>query len=447
MTQIWKLPIASRLALWESSGTKGYKPSKEQYDAHTSGSRNVLVAGGERGGKSKFTAEEVASWLVLCKEGDLIWFVGPDYELARPEFEHLLEGYAGTGLIDKESIQMPAQGQWRMRTRHGVQIETKTGKDAIKLAGVAPVGIAMVEAAQQDYNTYLRCRGRLAEHRGPLLLSGTFESSRGWYPEMFTRWQTPNADEGKSFSLPSWSNLTVYPGGERDPEILRLKAVTPADIFQERYGAIPCPPSTLVFREFDPKIHVRGCPFDKDLPTQVWIDPGYAGAYAVVAIQLHDREVWVIDEVYEQGMVVHDVIDICKEKPWWEGVTHGVIDIAGRQHHGMESQVEVWRDYANLRVFSRDVPILAGIARHRTFLRDPGSGVALIFFDADHCPNTINEHWKYQYPKSKDLRNQSELPIDKDNHAIKAIAYGLVANFGVVERGERGNVTINFRRG
>ncbi len=441
---IWRLPLEARRELWNAVG---YHPSAEQLAAHIDPHRLKQVAGGERAGKSYWTAHEIATWLILAGRNELIWVVGPDYELCRPEMNHLIEAYVGIGLIDESKIQTPAAGQWTLYSRRGAKIETKTSADIRKLAGVAPAGIAMTEAAQQDWEAFIRCRGRVAQKRGPLILSGTFETSRGWYPELFRAWQMPdNAEGGKSFSLPTWSNLALFPGGRNDPEIKALESSMPADLFMERYGAEPCPPSNLVLREFDPQVHVRECPFDKNMPVQVWVDPGYSGAYAVLAVQIHGKEVWIIDEVYKQGWVVHDVIDECGTRPWWENVSHGVIDIAGRQHHGMESQIEVWLHYGKKRLYSQQVPVLAGIERHRTFLRDPSSGQPLLFHDP-RCVNTIKEYGLYVYPKSKEHSNVVEVPIDQFNHSIKAIAYGLCANFGMVERPPLGNVSISFRKG
>lgn len=443
MKQIWRLPLASRTELWNAVG---YTPSAEQLMAHTDPHRLKLVSGGERAGKSFWTAHELATWLVTAGKDDLFWLVGPSYELARPEFQHLLECYAGVGLIDQSSVQTPATGQWNMQTRGGAKIETKTSADIKKLAGVAPTGIAMTEAAQQDWEAFIRCRGRVAQKRGPLIMSGTQESSRGWYAEMYYLWLGENAEGVRSFSLPTWSNLALFPGGRKDPEIKALEATLPPDLFLERYGGVPCPPSNLVFREFDPKTHVRPCQFDINLPAQVWVDPGYAGAYAVIAVQYHMPEWWCIDEVYLKGEVVHDVIDVCKEREWWPNVSHGVVDVAGRQHAGQESQIEIWLRYGNVRLYSQMIPILAGIERHRTFLRDPATGKALLYFDP-RCSNTIKEYSLYQYPKAKERHHETEIPIQKDNHALSAITYGLVLNTGLVERPALGGVDILFKRG
>lgn len=416
-TPIWKLPIEAKRELWKAAG---YTPSKEQLEAHRDDHRLKLVAGGERAGKSMFTAHEVATWLIMGKPGDLLWLVGPSYDLSRPEMEHLIAGYTANGLIDAETIQTPAQGAWRMKTKTGVSVETKSSSDAIKLAGVAPIGIAMVEAAQQEYETFIRCRGRISQKRGPLLLSGTFEGSRGYYAQMFRDWQTGvNVEGGKSFSMPTWSNLHDFPGGREDPEIKALEATMPHDLFLERLGALPCSPTNLVLREFDPLIHAsKPCPFDKSMPVQIWVDPGYGGAYSVCPMQIYGNVVRQIDEVYERGLKVHKVIDECAKRPWWENVHYGICDIAGNQHHADDSQIEIWAQYGKIRLYSQYVPIHAGITRHQTFLFDPASGQPLLFHDP-RCVNTIREYGAYVYPKAHEGRNEAELPIDANNHCVR----------------------------
>jgi len=343
---------------------------------------------------------------------------------------------------------VPAQGQCQFTTVNNVKVITRTSKDPETLASIAPIGIAMAEAAQQSLEVYLRLRGRVAERRGPIVLSGTFEGSLGWYPELWQRWQADNPDEGRSFSIPTWSNRAIYPGGRQDPEILELERITPADLFMERYGAVPCKPATLVFKEFGYLTHVRDLPFLPGQSVQLWIDPGYAGAYAVLAVQF-DRStipatVRHFDEVYRQGATSPDIIDECKARPWWGSVRTVVMDVAGRQHHAQESHFETWRRLAGLVPMGQPVGIADGIERHRTFLVDPASGKPRLLHDP-RCKGTLAEYGKYKYHDIKENRPTREEPIDVDNHAMKAIAYGLVHNFGFVTSASTQPPKINVR--
>lgn len=236
------------------------------------------AAGGERAGKSRSAAMELVWRLRL---GGLFWIVGPDYEQCRPEFSYVLDLLTAVG--DVRRVSFPVEGSCRLVTRTGAEVVTKSAINPVKLAGEAPDGILLCEAAQCSPEVYLRLRGRVAEKRGWLWLSGTFEGSRGWYAEKFNDWQMDNLEGGRSFSLPSWSNTALYPGGQGDPEMLALQAIFPEDLFVERFGGKPCPPASLVFREFDLAAHVRPCRYEPAQRVEIAIDPGYAGAYAALA--------------------------------------------------------------------------------------------------------------------------------------------------------------------
>ena len=417
-----------REALWRRVG---YAPSAEQRQAHDSPARLRLIAGGERAGKSRSAAMELFG---RCLEGRLYWLVGPDYELCRPEFRYLAEAFGAIGAVD--SLSFPSSEQCRLTLRTGARIVTKSARDPARLAGEAPDGILGCEAAQLPHEVYLRLRGRVAERRGWLWLSGTFEGSRGWYADHFSAWQVVNTDGAASFSIPTWSNRTLFPGGRSDAEIEALEATYPAAVFRERFGGVPCPPATLVFPEFEPARHVASVDPATVENVELAIDPGYAGAYAVVAVTEAGGVVRVVDEVYHRRMVAAEIIAECKRRWWWPRVSGGVIDVAGRQHHASASQVEIWQALAGLRLRSRPVRIQDGIDRLRTFLRDPASGEPRVTV-APACRALMQEFGSYRYHEARDDRPISELPIDRDNHAIKALAYWLYDRFGPVARPRR----------
>ncbi len=393
--------------------------------------------------------------MTFSTEGEEYWIVGPTYELARPEFIYLLEIGGRSGALDLSTVSEPRVGPCSVKTTSGAVITTHSSQDEKRLAGIAPSGILMTEAAQQTWETFLRLRARVGERRAPLLLSGTLEAGMKWYTDLWESWQSANMDGGRSFSVPTWANWAIYPGGRQDPEIKALEATFPPDVFMERFGAVPCPPATLVFREFSHVPHVKACLFNPGLPVQVWVDPGYAHAYAVLAVQIDDMEygtagrtmkvVKGIDEVYERGITAQDIIMQCKERNWWRRVKGGVIDVAGRAHPGMESHVEIWRKAAGIYLRSEKVPIPDGILRHRTFLRDPETGLPRLFHDPK-CRGTIAEYGMYKYQTVKENRPQKELPQDVNNDAMKAIAYGLVGNFGFCKPSLPQRVQFTFRR-
>ncbi len=422
---------AARDLLWERVG---YSPSPAQRAAHDCPARIRLIAGGERAGKSRSSAMELFGRLL---EGRLYWLVGPEYDLCRPEFEYILDACRQINAV--ASVRYPGSNRCELITRTGARIVTRSAREPERLAGEAPDGILGCEAAQLPSSVFLRLRGRIAERRGWLWLSGTFEGSRGWYADKFRAWQLTEPPEARAFSIPSWENRALYPGGRDDSEIADLEAMFPPDLFMERFGGVPCPPSTLVFREFDRRLHVAAQARASGAPVELAIDPGYAGAYAVLAIEQRGAEVAVIDEVYVRRTVAGDVIAACRQRPWWPRVRGGVIDVAGRQHHAAPSQIEVWASQAGVRLRSHTVPLRSGIDRLRTFLRDPGSGSARLTV-APECRNLIEEFGLYRFHEDSDRDPISEIPIDRDNHAIKALTYWLFDRFGAIERPPRRSI-------
>ena len=431
----------------------GYQPEPAQGAVHLSPHLTKLGAGGERAGKSYTSAAELVAWVtddsVRLGPGRLYWVVGPSYEQCHREFDYAHQHFNKLGAVITAS--MPRDGSWQMTLKGDVTILTKTSEDPKSLANDAPDGILMVEAAQQTFEAFEKCFNRLAEGRargsGHFYVSGTFEKSLGWYPEVYDLFQGDNLYGGKSFSLPSWENLKVFPGGWDDPEMARLRAILPKDTFDERFGGIPCPPKELVFREFrhikhvvamrwgDTKSPVRdeqGWLLPKDGELELFVDPGYAGAYAALFVYINVGLVFVVDEVYAQGKVGEAVIaEVMAKRDLFSRVKRGVIDVAGRQHNAMISQEELWLKIAKLPLFSEPVPIVDGISLHRTFLVDPMTLAPRLFYDPQ-CKGSIAEYGLYRYAEEKPNRDERELPLDANNHSAKAMAYGLWNHFGWV---------------
>jgi len=435
---LWSLSPAQLQEIWDAVE---FVPTEGQRPILLCGKRTIGIFGGERGGKSQTSEMLLLPWIVQRPLDALFWIVGPDYFQARAEFEHLLPHLDRLDLLDAKTVSQPKNGPWECQTRLRAEghlptvVRTRSSTDVMSLASVAPDGILMVEAGQQEYEAYRRCMGRVAEKRGPIVISGTFESGAGWYADLFRSWQGDNEEGGRSFSLPSWSNTVRYPGGYDDPEMVRLRGIYPADVFQERFGGVPSKPSTLVFKEFHYSTHVKAfAEFDPELPVQLWIDPGYDHYYAVLAVQIRrdidECPVYHFDEIYETGLVARKMIARAKEKPWWPNVQTIIMDVAGKAHPAADSQAEIWFRHTGIYPIMNHIRIADGILRHRTFLENPDTGNPRLF----HNPRckSVREYGLYKRRKPSETTAATETPIDQHNDAMKALAYGLVANFGHV---------------
>jgi hypothetical protein len=395
-----------------------------------------MMVGGEGSGKSLVGGMELIS---RCFEGTLFWLVGADYDNTKPEFDYIAEAANKLGILEFASTVV---NPGKIVLKGGITISTISAKDPRNISKFSPHGIVVCEAAQCDFQVIQRLIARLgrAGEGGWMLMTGTFEGSLGWYPEVYLSWQGPNKEDGKSFSLASWTNTALYPGGRDDPLLKKIEATMSPDLFNERMGGVPCPPSGRVFHEFRNSLHVLDKPFDPEREVEICVDPGYsAGWHAVEAGQWEGDYFHLIDEVYEQFKTSEQMISICRMKPWWKKVTGGSIDIAGTAHKPDVPASEIWKKSAGVHLRAKKVPIAAGIERMRTYLiPDPithrphltiNPRCQGIISEFGGCPHPVSKRTEvYQYDTD---RNGVVIGVkDSNNHGIKAVTYEIVCKFG-----------------
>ncbi len=433
----------------------GYQPTPLQAPVHDSRATVLQIVGAEGAGKSQVAASEIMACVPWCK---LVYLVGQTYTNSHKEFSYLVEQLSAVGALDPREVSQPRQGSWQMLTRTDCRVVTLSvehGAAGVIALGEQPDIICLCEAGIIiSYSVFLATVRRATRARGRVILSGTLINNFGWYASLTDELAAPgNPWRGETYSLPAWSNTYLYPGGENDPEIVRLRTVLPDDEFQRTVAAKKVPSSALVFPEFSYAEHVRPCLFDSALPVHIWIDPGYfPSAYVVIPVQFHGPEVWQIDEIYLNYHTHLQVIVEALRRPWWNNVVkiikgddgaeyrqvvgRAVIDFAGRQHHAEKSAEEVWLAVAGVRCHSQQVGILDGITRHRDFLHNKR------LFHDPRCRYTLEEYKKYKRPTDRDGNPTDDLPRDENNHSMKAIAYGLVDRFGFVDNRRAESATI-----
>jgi hypothetical protein len=431
----------------------GYVPSPEQEAMHFAdlfdeALREKWVSGGEQAGKSWCTAKEVISRCL--SEGGIWWFGGSDYANARKEFDYFVEdAYKLHLILTRDDLSAPKQGQCLVKLMGGtVVVKTISLKDLHHIGTESPNGICICEAAQVDFEAIQRCRSRVSAVRGWILASGTLEGSLGFYPEIIREYQLPNKQGAKTFMMPSWSNLSRYPLGRQDPEILRAEELFPDEVFQERYGGEPVAPARMVIREFRGTIHVGDYPFESTLPVELAIDPGgrfKQGAYSVLAIQEWGGIVYAVDELYCRGLTTEEVILHCQnQRPWWRNVKGGVIDIAGTQKvkvpfsekEEMPSDVEIWQAKAGLTLRYARIEEMGGIDRLRTALKIDAMSQKPSLLVNHSCKGLISECGSGRSPLPGGgpwLRDKiTGKPEERNNHSSKAMIYWLVDRKGYV---------------
>lgn len=429
-----------------------------QLGAHRAEVMTKQVAGGWRVGKSTWLAAEGLPY--MFRDNARIWIVANDYELGRYEFEYIRDWLKWFNVpLIRDS--MPATGPWKLDTAWGARIRTQTAADVSKMEGAELDCALIAEAGLMDPDIIRRLRGRVAERHGPILMSGSLDTSEIWYMENFEKFLKGPTDgiSWQSFGMPSWENPIVFPGGREDPAIKQLESELTPDEFKLKVACEVAKSSELVFPEFDVRTHVMdfiysttdasglkleypepisdnyGLSVDKWRlpkrdPVHLAIDPGSRGAYAVLAIRKYDDKVFVIDEVYLRLTMVEDVIAECKTRNWWPDVGFAVMDIAGKQQPAMASHADIWALKENLgyKPAMTYIHIEDGINHLKTWLNNPLNRQPRLWV-SPACKGLIREFGAYRYRLEKDNRPISEEPIDSNNHSIKALIYYLVNRF------------------
>ena len=222
-----------------------------------------FVLGGVRGGKSTYVAADIITdgrfWAgMLPRKGMdptpfLVWIVGPTYVGAHKEMEYIHNWSMKLNL--KKSFVGGGEGAQRLELNNGAIVETRSAQHKERLASDAPHKIYVVEAGQVGPGVREQLQGRALENDAQIIYSGTLEDSENtprfaWYEKTAAHWKKHrpgdhceecDIDGGKklAFSLPSWSNLAVFPDGEDDAKIQRLKRDLDPFTFDRMVRGIP----------------------------------------------------------------------------------------------------------------------------------------------------------------------------------------------------------------
>lgn len=222
------------------------------YDSEGNEPRVTLTTGGQQAGKS--IREGLRVWNEIDTKVPRFrrspedpwryWFVLPSYRSPPTELDYLAAWSKATGR--RESYSRSESAPSRLVMMGGrVVVETRSGQNPEQIASYPCDGVCIVEAGQQPEAVLTASYGRLTTRHGWLSLSGTLEDVENhtrweWYEKLAQEWQThPKGSGERMYTLPTWANRTVYPGGEHDPEIEWLRSQYDEYTFARRVAAIP----------------------------------------------------------------------------------------------------------------------------------------------------------------------------------------------------------------
>lgn len=417
---------------------------------------------------------QLNGWRTVQESGGLataeeinVWIVGPDHDKPRVEFQYIVDMLNGHPELLAlaggwaQPVSIPREGECLAKTGLGVTIKTKTwarvsGSDPLH---AAPVHMLIVsEAGLLDDWTYEnRIVPRIGRTNGMMVLGGTFEQSEQFLKRQYNRGTGKTAGRHRAYSIASWDNLFRYPGGRQDAAILMMEGEMSADTFLERCAGVPKKTANLVHSIFDYDVHVGDVACDAKGPVKIWVDPGPNG-YGVLCAQLRGegkaRTAYIFEEYFEDNNGTSEkAIEWLLSRPYAARVVGGAIDARSMEARDIWAMGRIWqaknRSYG-LPLSARSVAVLAGVERVNSLLlsvltaNDPpelwaqkrtiggNTGIPRIRIDRN-CKRLIWEIEEgYKFEKSRDGTNKPK-PKDENNHLTKALAYGLVDEFGFVE--------------
>lgn len=435
----------------------GYDPHEGQQAAHKSDARVVLVAGAERGGKSRWASAEATCELLYPDRRVAI--CGQDYDETRAEFTYVMEDLEKLDAIPTHGASTPKQGKWEVKSKTGSHLEAVSLRDgAGELTGRGKpyhyVILAEAGRIRDLMGAFLAAVGRTAETRGRVGMAGTLWDDWGEYADLYRAFEGPNAYGGERFQFPAWYNYHIYPGGRDDPEIKRLEGILTPSEFARRVAAKLIASPARIYPEFRPE-HIRIIDWDGEAPVDVSIDPGYfPSKYAVVALQPTIDEkgrecIHVIDEIWVNHCTHHAVIEMAKDKPWWPNVHRIFGGHETKQHPSAKSTEEVWRELTGkpFEIVPKERK-WSKINRVKTFLSDPYDKSIRLYIDVK-CKGLAEEFRSYKRKTDRFGKVRSDEPEDANDHALDALGNYLLHVFGPVakehKQGRKGRVKVPAR--
>jgi hypothetical protein len=430
----------------------GYQPHPPQMLYHESQARFRVPCCGRRFGKSTMAARDVTP-RHLMRPNQMVWIVGPTYDLAEKEFRVVWNDLiVGQSLgkdkrvkraYSKRSGDMFIQFPWNTR------VECRSAEHPEYLVGEALDHVIMSEAAKHKRETWERyIRPALADRRG----SADFPTTPEGFNWLHDLWQLANRAKYKgifeSWRFPSWDNRVVYPGGRDDPEIALLEDTTEPEWFLQEIGADFASFVGKIFPHWD---ETRGVlteeyKFIPGWPNFMAVDWGYTNPLAAVEFQISPQdEIYVWREYYKKYKTLPTVaaelkgrdnppgyhLDLIVGDPADPEAANSFSTLMGKGCWApKELKTEyTWRDGIDLMSeFMRTVQI--GEDKWGAPIEAPRYHVSW------ECKNHIKELNNYRSKEPVKGQNVPELGNKVEDHTIDAMRYAILATFRMGARGQ-----------
>lgn len=416
-------------------GETGYYPHQGQRVVHYNNARHRVLVNGRRWGKTLCGAKE-AECMTFVKnflgQPQIGWIIGPEYSDCEKEFRVIYDSLKSLG-VDKISDKFTnnvENGNMHIKTRWGFDLQCRSARHPESLVGEGLDFVLLVEGGRHRrkmWGDYVR--PALSDKRGWSFTSGVPEgaSENSLLYALYQRGQNPTKKSWFSITMPSWTNNIVFPGGRNDPEILEAEDDLTDDEFARQYGAEFVESVGRVMKEWDSDDHVVDLTFNPKWPLYAAVDFGYTNAWVWLWIQIDTfNNVYVIGE---HRFFLRDTDDIAVNEfashPLTKRLSAIYVDPASPDDANIlvrKLNVQT-RSNTGGELKNRLNLIRTSLKLRPSHLPDGHPDKKPALFVDRSCTELIREMGSdYRWPERKsEMKNESELPMDKDNHGPEAL--------------------------
>lgn len=430
----------------------GYYPHQGQLDVQYDPTRHRAMSNGRRWGKTFLGAKEAeATAYVKNKLGEPQrgWIVGPNYTDCEKEFRVIYNSLKAleVDMISDKFVNNVESGNMHIATRWGWDLQCKSAAHPESLVGEGLDFVLLVEAGRLRRVVFTQyIRPALSDKRGWSMMTGVPEIATDtsllyWG---YSRGQDSSREQWMSWKKPSWTNNIVFPGGRTDPEILEAEEDLTEDEFARQYGGEFVEKVGRVLKEWDDDIHLANLKYNPDWPLYAACDYGYTNPFVWLWIQVDEwGNVYVLGEHY---ITLKDTYEVAK----YDLQTHPLIDKVIAFYPDPAEPDDTATLQRVLKIPARSNtggPLKDRLALIRKAMKvHPEHGR-----DEDKQPGLLVDRsctrlaWEcregYRWPQHKsEVKNDSELPMDKDNHGPETLGRFFKGYFGVIaDEGKRGS--------
>lgn len=441
----------------------GYVPHTAQMAIHMDRHRHRVLKNGRRWGKTLLGAKE-AECMAFVKNvignGNFGWIVGPQFSDCEKEFRIIYDTFKKLGIdkISSKFVNNSDNGSMAIKTRWGFDLECRSAHHPETLTGEGLDFVLMVEAGKHKRKTWTEfVRPTLSDHRGWSMHTGVPEGSShtSLLYHLYQKGQSPfvmrpdpekpehmirRQNPWNSWSMPSWTNTVIFPGGRYDPEILDAEADLTEEEFARQYGAQFVEKTGRVMTDWDDDFHLSDLEYNPDWPLYLAIDYGFTNPFVILWIQVDAfNNVYVLREDRWKQKDTPDVAREVLRSPVTRSLlSHAVAfypdpaepddtetlkrewRLPARTNTGGELKERLKLIWKALKVGPEHAPI-----------QEQRAGLII---DRHNCKELVWEMREgYRWPEHKsEVKNEDENPMSKDDHGPEALGRFFKGYFGIV---------------